>query len=316
MILYLRQGHRKVISAPAPNPAEMSLPAPAHAEQPAIPIQPPESWENPKEQAPMLDVHPAHHAASTWRDFFIHIATIVLGLLIAIGLEQTVERIHQHYELRETREALKQERKANEKAWADDEHDWRRTFVELKNNLTALEYIRRHPGTSQTALPGELRWIQSPFRWNHAVWDAAQQKGVVQLMPLEEANSNQEYYSQLAGMNEQSLQAWNAINEDHCFDLIDTDPPPLSPQHLDQVIQLTLAPLNKHIVFGYSFGRFANDYPNLPHTITWDLIETLRPMPSELDPQGMAAAHQKTAERLKAANSGPNGNTIDPQALK
>ena len=39
----------------------------------------------------MLDVHPAHHAASTWRDFFIHIITIVIGLLIAIGLEQTVE---------------------------------------------------------------------------------------------------------------------------------------------------------------------------------------------------------------------------------
>src|SRR5271155_1600867 len=101
-----------------PNPAELSPSAPAHAEQPPIPIQPSESWENPQEQAPMLDIHPAHHAASTWRDFFIHIATIVLGLLIAIGLEQTVERIHQHYELRETREALEQERKANEKAWA------------------------------------------------------------------------------------------------------------------------------------------------------------------------------------------------------
>ena len=36
----------------------------------------------------MLDVHPAHHAANTWRDFFIHIATIVLGLLIAVSLEQ------------------------------------------------------------------------------------------------------------------------------------------------------------------------------------------------------------------------------------
>src|ERR1017187_10104742 len=43
----------------------------------------------PHEEPPaMLDIHPAHHAASTWRDFFIHIATIVLGLLIAIGLEQ------------------------------------------------------------------------------------------------------------------------------------------------------------------------------------------------------------------------------------
>ena len=42
----------------------------------------------------MLDVHPPHHAASTWRDFFIHIATIVIGLLIAVALEQTVEFIH------------------------------------------------------------------------------------------------------------------------------------------------------------------------------------------------------------------------------
>jgi|GEM_PF-3654432 len=28
----------------------------------------------------MLDVHPPHEAAHTWRDFFIHIVTIVLGL--------------------------------------------------------------------------------------------------------------------------------------------------------------------------------------------------------------------------------------------
>ncbi len=36
----------------------------------------------------MLDVHPPRHAANTWRDFFI--ATVVLGLCIAVGLEQTV----------------------------------------------------------------------------------------------------------------------------------------------------------------------------------------------------------------------------------
>jgi hypothetical protein len=42
----------------------------------------------------MLDVHPAHHAASTWRDFFIHIITIVIGLLIAIRFEQTVRWRH------------------------------------------------------------------------------------------------------------------------------------------------------------------------------------------------------------------------------
>jgi hypothetical protein len=45
----------------------------------------------------MLDVHPPEHAAHTWRDFFIHIATIVLGLLIAIGLEQSVEWLHERH---------------------------------------------------------------------------------------------------------------------------------------------------------------------------------------------------------------------------
>jgi hypothetical protein len=42
----------------------------------------------------MLDIHPAHHAATTRRDFFIHLTTIIIGLLIAIGLEQSVEALH------------------------------------------------------------------------------------------------------------------------------------------------------------------------------------------------------------------------------
>jgi len=54
----------------------------------------------------MLDVHPPHHAANTWRDFFTHIATIVVGLLIAVGLEQTVEYVHHRREGAELRERL------------------------------------------------------------------------------------------------------------------------------------------------------------------------------------------------------------------
>jgi hypothetical protein len=59
-----------------------------------------------KENAPMLDVHPAHHAASTWREFFIHIATIVIGLLIAVGLEQTVEYFHHQHQLHDVRQGI------------------------------------------------------------------------------------------------------------------------------------------------------------------------------------------------------------------
>jgi hypothetical protein len=46
----------------------------------------------------MLDVHPPHPPPHTWRDFFIHVGTICVGLLIAIGLEQTVEFFHRQHE--------------------------------------------------------------------------------------------------------------------------------------------------------------------------------------------------------------------------
>lgn len=42
----------------------------------------------------MLDVHSPHGAAHSWKDFWIHLGTISLGLPIAIGLEQGVETIH------------------------------------------------------------------------------------------------------------------------------------------------------------------------------------------------------------------------------
>src|ERR1022692_3960716 len=58
------------------------------------------------DSTPMLDVHPPHQSTHTWKDFFIHLATIVVGLLIAISLEQSVEYIHHRHQLAETRDAL------------------------------------------------------------------------------------------------------------------------------------------------------------------------------------------------------------------
>jgi hypothetical protein len=46
------------------------------------------------EDAPMLDVHPPHTAVHGWKDFWIHLATISIGLLIAVSLEQSVEWLH------------------------------------------------------------------------------------------------------------------------------------------------------------------------------------------------------------------------------
>jgi len=49
-----------------------------------------------------------------------HIATIVVGLIIAVGLEQTVELIHHVHQRRELREALRSTTEIND-AWAKDD---------------------------------------------------------------------------------------------------------------------------------------------------------------------------------------------------
>jgi hypothetical protein len=45
----------------------------------------------------ILDVH-VSHPTHVWKNFFIHIATISVKLLIAIGLKQGVELLHHRHQ--------------------------------------------------------------------------------------------------------------------------------------------------------------------------------------------------------------------------
>ncbi|HVU21764.1 MAG TPA: hypothetical protein VHE09_13615 [Rhizomicrobium sp.] len=53
-----------------------------------------------------MEVHAPEHGIHTWRDFFVHMGTICLGLLIALGLEQAAEAVHHAHQRAELREAL------------------------------------------------------------------------------------------------------------------------------------------------------------------------------------------------------------------
>ncbi|MEI6466236.1 MAG: hypothetical protein WCQ89_16035 [Verrucomicrobiota bacterium] len=44
------------------------------------------------------EVHPPGGSVHTWKDFLVHIVTITVGLLIAVGIEQTVEYFHHRHQ--------------------------------------------------------------------------------------------------------------------------------------------------------------------------------------------------------------------------
>ena len=86
----------------------------------------------------MLDVHPPHEATHTWKDFFIHIATIVIGLLIAVGLEQVVEVIHHRHQAEQIREALQRESQENSEIARVDLEGLRVMITNLRENRERL----------------------------------------------------------------------------------------------------------------------------------------------------------------------------------
>src|ERR1700722_18843768 len=67
-----------------------------------------------------MDVHPPHAGIHTWKDFWIHLGTITIGLLIAIGLEQSVEWMHRLHEKHVLQHDLREEAERNQKILTED----------------------------------------------------------------------------------------------------------------------------------------------------------------------------------------------------
>src|ERR1700722_2087401 len=65
------------------------------------------------EEPPMIDIHPPHESVHSWKDVFIHLGIITVGLLIAISLEQGVEKLQQIQERHQLEADLHVEPKQN-----------------------------------------------------------------------------------------------------------------------------------------------------------------------------------------------------------
>ena len=157
----------------------------------------------------MLDVHSLHRAPTAWKEFLLHIATISVGLLIAIGLEQAVELIHRHHELNRLRSDLRTEGLQN--------RDGITVAIEyLKRGMTwdldASSVTRSEESHSASAETYPDRSVLVKARStltrfvtpSSAVWDVAKTNGTQVLLPRVEAAG----YARLEHFHEQVLNAY------------------------------------------------------------------------------------------------------------
>jgi len=152
----------------------------------------------PEISAPMLDVHAPHEPINTWKGFVLHIATIVIGLLIAVGLEQTVEYFHHQHEVREAREALAAEHEENIRRYHNNVRDHLLRLANQNNDQRVLRYLLAHPGAPEDKLPGVMTFgeivIGEPVE---AAWSTVERSEVASLLPPAELRDLATEYKEL-----------------------------------------------------------------------------------------------------------------------
>ena len=149
-----------------------------------------------EEETPVIDVH-LPHVTHTWRDFWIHLGTITAGLLIAVSLEQSVEKLHHLHQRHELEASLRAEAMTNKEraevdfARYDDEMTWLLGLHEDIQKMLATGGKANLPYRTVHETP--LRLDGNPYHGRPmalltAVWDMAAADNRMSLLPDEVAN--------------------------------------------------------------------------------------------------------------------------------
>jgi hypothetical protein len=140
----------------------------------------------------VLDVHPPNEPIHDWRDFFIHLATITIGLLIALSLEGCVEWWHHRHLVHEAEASLQVEINTNAKNLQGALDDLRKEQDLLKHDIAVMKTIIANPKVTNR----EDMTVNFSIRtFNDVSWKTAQSTGALSYMPYERAQEYSHIYS-------------------------------------------------------------------------------------------------------------------------
>jgi hypothetical protein len=148
----------------------------------------------------MIEVHPPHEDVHTWRQFFIHIAAITIGLLMAIGLEQTVVYFHHRHQLQEARRELAVELESNRRVVGINLEATRKVMADLDADMALLRAVQTSPASqSPEPIGSKLVYGLGNFYWpKDGTWQAVKQNGSLGLMAHDELHYYVYIYEDIA----------------------------------------------------------------------------------------------------------------------
>src|SRR5580704_17130645 len=130
-----------------------------------------------------MDVHAPHGGIHSWRDFFVHMATICIGLLIAIALEQSVEAFHHSQQRHELQRALDRDSREAETDALDCEKSADATIAWSLKRMAQIHAALAAPGAPLARLPRSAPAFSVP---DDPAFRAASSSGLLALLSQDE----------------------------------------------------------------------------------------------------------------------------------
>jgi len=152
----------------------------------------------------MLDVHAPEHGINGARDFFLHLFTITIGLLIALGLEAGVEAIHHRHQREEAETLVRREIQNNLNKLQDGAPQ---AIAELHQMSRVLQTLEARAQSQPGAL-NEKDFVFHEAPIQDAAWRTAASTGALTLMNYAEVERFSDAYKEqalLQTMEEQAL---------------------------------------------------------------------------------------------------------------
>jgi hypothetical protein len=153
-----------------------------------------------------LDVHPPHQSIHTWQDFFIHLFTITVGLLIALSLEGTVEWLNHRHLVREARASIRREIVENRKLAVADLTSVRQDQARIEKNIQQLIGLRGGAKLEHVSLQYNLDWAGL----SDSAWHTAQSTGAINYMDYQSAQALTGVYMQQRIVSDRGLAVFDA----------------------------------------------------------------------------------------------------------
>jgi hypothetical protein len=144
----------------------------------------------------VLEVHPPNEPVHGWRDFLIHLATITIGLLIALSLEGCVELWHHRSLVHEAEASMQIEIDANARELQNALADVRKEQDFLKKDVAVMKKIIANPKVPNNE---DMRVDFRIRTFADVSWKTAESTGALSYMPYERA---QEYANIYSAQNE------------------------------------------------------------------------------------------------------------------